>query len=217
MQAICGWVSNIVYYMIFVTMLINLLPGGKYEKYLKLFAGCILILLVIQPVTGGLRLDEKMASVFKSLSFENDAMELKEDLENMEGQRLDMLITQYEEAAAEDIGRMLSLEGYKEQSVSVKIEKAEDSPDFGKMKYISVVLVEDTATDNGRDTGTSEGQIALVEPVKVEVGSANPAPSSFEVSAPGKAEPEWIKKLKKEISGYYQVEERYVEIELENE
>lgn len=59
MEGIYRWVSNIVYYLIFVTIITNLLPAGKYEKYLRLFAGCILILLVLQPLTGGLRLDEK--------------------------------------------------------------------------------------------------------------------------------------------------------------
>ncbi|MFR6330602.1 MAG: stage III sporulation protein AF [Eisenbergiella sp.] len=29
-----------------MTIITNLLPAGKYEKYLRLFAGCILILLV---------------------------------------------------------------------------------------------------------------------------------------------------------------------------
>ena len=228
MQGIYSWVSNIVYYMIFVTMLINLLPGGKYEKYLKLFAGCILILLVIQPVTGGLRLEEKMAAIFKSLSFENDATELKDDLENMEGRRLKALISRYEEAAKADISRMLSLAGYKEQSVSVKIESAKDSPDFCKMKHISVVLIEDTATDDVLEAG-AEGtavtenfqnrttQIEQIEPVKIEVGREGSAPSSHAVSDPLKAEPEQIKNLKKEIAGYYQVEEQYVEIKLENE
>ena len=72
MEGIYRWVSNIVYYLIFVTIITNLLPAGKYEKYLRLFAGCILILLVLQPLTGGLRLDEKINAIFRSVSFENE-------------------------------------------------------------------------------------------------------------------------------------------------
>ena len=53
MEGIYRWVSNIVYHLIFVTIITNLLPAGKYEKYLRLFAGRILILLVLQPLTGG--------------------------------------------------------------------------------------------------------------------------------------------------------------------
>lgn len=44
MKAIENWVKDIVFYMIFVTMVMNLLPDPKYEKYLRLFAGAVMIL-----------------------------------------------------------------------------------------------------------------------------------------------------------------------------
>ena len=37
MKAVENWVRDIVFYMIFVTMVMNLLPDPKYEKYLRLF------------------------------------------------------------------------------------------------------------------------------------------------------------------------------------
>ena len=45
MKAVENWVRDIVFYMIFVTMVMNLLPDPKYEKYLRLFAGAVMILL----------------------------------------------------------------------------------------------------------------------------------------------------------------------------
>ena len=45
MKAIENWVKDIAFYMIFVTMVMNLLPDPKYEKYLRLFAGAVMILL----------------------------------------------------------------------------------------------------------------------------------------------------------------------------
>ena len=37
-----------------MTVVTNLLPDKKYEKYFRLFAGMVLILLVLKPFTGGL-------------------------------------------------------------------------------------------------------------------------------------------------------------------
>ena len=51
MKAIENWVKDIVFYMIFVTMVMNLLPDPKYEKYLRLFAGAVMILLAFGPVS----------------------------------------------------------------------------------------------------------------------------------------------------------------------
>lgn len=52
MTAVYEWVRNITYYMIFITVVGNLLADSKYEKYLRFFAGIILILLVLKPLTG---------------------------------------------------------------------------------------------------------------------------------------------------------------------
>ena len=46
MEELFNWIRNITYYLIFITVVGNLLPDKKYEKYIKLFAGMVLILLV---------------------------------------------------------------------------------------------------------------------------------------------------------------------------
>ena len=50
MKAVENWVRDIVFYMIFVTMVMNLLPDPKYEKYLRLFAGAVMILLALPSI-----------------------------------------------------------------------------------------------------------------------------------------------------------------------
>ena len=77
MEAITHWAGNIVSYLVFLTVLTGLLPAHKYEKYIRLFAGCILLLIVLKPLTDGLRLEERLNYLFTSLSFENEAGELK--------------------------------------------------------------------------------------------------------------------------------------------
>lgn len=53
MEAITHWAGNIVSYLVFLTVLTGLLPAHKYEKYIRLFAGCILLLIVLKPLTDG--------------------------------------------------------------------------------------------------------------------------------------------------------------------
>lgn len=282
MDGLYGWIQNIVYYLIFVTVIVNLLPAGKYEKYLRLFAGCILILLVLQPVTGGLRLEDKIAGIFRTLSFENELGELNVDLEGMESRRMDELVKRYEEAAAEDIERMADVGGFESREVSVEIDWETDSPDFGKIRRVTVCLRADEgeagtgaaeaadaggtgsggtgsggagadAAEAAGEGGTGEtdrlqggktanpaeriGPVEKVKPVeRITVGAAGAGgtgvsggtgssggteasgePPSSKVSAPGIASGVKVKRLQQEIASYYQVEEQYVEIRLENE
>lgn len=53
MEVITHWAGNIVSYLVFLTVLTGLLPAHKYEKYIRLFAGCILLLIVLKPLTDG--------------------------------------------------------------------------------------------------------------------------------------------------------------------
>lgn len=257
MEGFYGWIRNIVCYLIFITMITNLLPAGKYEKYLRLFSGCILILLVIQPLTGSLRLEEQINALFHAFSYENDVGELTGKLGEMESRRMEVLVRQYEETAAEDITRMAAMEGLEAEAVSVEIVGNAESPDFGKIKKVSVLLKgAEEKTDGGSESGGGDSEsgggseggkgrtggtdeewageedgqlpevraVELVDPVqiRVEAGdsenrSESNSVSSAQVSAAGRAQMAEAAKLRQQISGCYQVEERYVEIRLENE
>ena len=92
MQAVYGWVKNIIYFMIFLAVVNNLLADSKYEKYIRFFAGMVLILLVVSPLTGKMRLDEQISSIFQSISLYNDASDLKSQLWNMDEKRLDQIL-----------------------------------------------------------------------------------------------------------------------------
>lgn len=244
MEGIYRWVSNIVYYLIFVTIITNLLPAGKYEKYLRLFAGCILILLVLQPLTGGLRLDEKINAIFRSVSFENEAGELKGQLDEMEQKRLDRVIGRYEEAAEDELLRLAREEGLEAAEASVVIEQDSRNPDFGKVKKIVLKFrKEDEAGSAPANSGAGGGvdRITLEEVEKVSVrldkksaegegaeaeevrkekrDKENAAPAAGKVIAqqePYGRDSEAIRQFRRTIAGYYQMEEENVEIGLED-
>lgn len=44
------WLKNIVGFLLIVSIVMQVLPGKKYEQYVKLFTGFLLILIVLQPV-----------------------------------------------------------------------------------------------------------------------------------------------------------------------
>lgn len=44
------WLKNLVGYMLVVSVAMQMLPNKKYEQYLRLFTGFLLIVLVLQPI-----------------------------------------------------------------------------------------------------------------------------------------------------------------------
>lgn len=140
MSAVYEWVRNITYYMIFITVAGNLLADSKYEKYLRFFAGMVLILLVLKPLTGGLRLDERIAYLFESITFQKEADDFKEKLWGMEDQRFAQVMGAYEDAVAMDLRGMAGDFGFTAKDVRVTIASDRDDPMYGHVTDIYMKL-----------------------------------------------------------------------------
>lgn len=44
------WIQSLAAYLLICSLAMQLLPGSKYEGYVKLFTGFLLILLIVQPI-----------------------------------------------------------------------------------------------------------------------------------------------------------------------
>jgi stage III sporulation protein AF len=48
--ALLSWIKSMIYLTIFLTLLIQILPGGNYRKYVRFFAGLIFVISILQPL-----------------------------------------------------------------------------------------------------------------------------------------------------------------------
>ena len=136
MEAVYQWAANILFFSLFMTAAGSLLPSGKYEKYLRLFSGMVLILLTMQPLTGGLRLDDRLAYYFELFSFREETRDLNREILGIEKQRLERVIAGYESAAALDLEQMAAAAGFAPARTRVSIEKDRDKEAYGTVTEI---------------------------------------------------------------------------------
>lgn len=126
MQAIFDWVKGIVFYLIFVTVVSNLVPGKKYEKYIRLFTGMLLIIVVIKPViqlaAKGQLLDEGSILEF----FEEEAsgsQDMQEtEFENVQEKKL---ISEYENQVGQYAKVQAKQLGLQTKKVKAEVQKTE--------------------------------------------------------------------------------------------
>lgn len=218
MEGFYDWIRNITYYLIFVTAAVNLLPNKKYEKYFRLFAGMVLILLVLKPFTGGLHLDDKLAGAFESISFQQEAQELRSRLSKMEGKRLESVIGQYEEAVENDLENMVHSSGYVCKKVTAVIDGNEADESFGHVVSIYMEIAGEKAEDvkNGGETVMVQ-EVEPVEPVQVTLERAGYRKEAGSVKGEGRPEDHSaLAGLRRRISEYYNLEEQNIEIQMED-
>lgn len=233
MEGIYGWVKNIIYYMIFLSVVNNLLAESKYEKYVRFFAGMVLILLVASPFTGSLRLDEQISALFQAISFQNDTEDFKTELWGMEDKRLEQIIGKYEEAVENDVAAMAQAEGISCASVRVSIDADRESSRYGQVKEISLVLERKEAQERGEDpkgihpvnVGNEKVESIMIEPVEIQEDSESTADKAGENEGAGMSgvlprnceNAVELKHLTGKVAQYYGLEETGVEVQWKDE
>lgn len=235
MDAVYGWVRNLTGYFLFMLVLDQLLPGKKYEKYIRLFAGMVLILLVLQPLTGSLRLEEKIVHVYESFVFRYQADDLKQEILGVETQRLSQMIRQYEEAVEMDVAQMAEDAGMKVRECSVEIGQNEEEERFGMVTSIRLRVSEQNEDSEIERSGTGESfsPVKPVEPVEIHLdteqntGTGNTIASGqggmtadLSQQTVSGSDHDYRKihseagRLRRKIASYYDLEEKYVEIQV---
>lgn len=220
------WVKNITGYFLFLAVVEHLIPGKKYEKYFHLFAGMIAILLVLQPFGKNLGLDERIAHFYETLVFQYQAEDLREQFLGIEQERLEQMISQYEEAVADDIRQMAGELGLTTFHCQVQIEREEGTEQFGKVVKIWLVVSAEEEEREGtmaeeREAVSENGEIirsedvVVIEPITIPAGEGEKATKEEQKESRRKQEVEYsiIRRLRRKIASYYDLEEAYVEIQ----
>lgn len=232
MEAVYGWVKNIIYYMIFLAVVNNLLADSKYEKYIRFFAGMVLILLVVSPLTGRLRLDQQISSMFQSISLYNDANDLKSELWEMDDRRYEQIMGKYGEAVEQDIAAMAQADGLTCVSAQVQIDQDRNSSTYGQVKSIRMEVTggESQAQDNiymgSRAVNVDAGNVdsVVIEPVTLgqdrgrgkngeDNTEADSAPANKTAVQGGRDSDKIMNHLTGKVAQYYGLEESHIEVQ----
>ncbi len=134
--------------MILMTVIMNLLPDKKYEKYLQLFTGMVFLLLVFSPFTNLTGLEEQIAGSFERITFQTDAKMLREEIEDADGRRMELLTERYRMVIEQELLTLVEAVQAECKGVKVTVETDPESGEFGALREVRIVFY----------AGESEGQ-----------------------------------------------------------
>lgn len=82
MEFLYAFVKNICVFTLVITLILNIFPDSKYKKYMKLFAGLLLIALVFNPIVQWKNSKTEVNRIIKQYS--HGSYELEPDLNTKE-------------------------------------------------------------------------------------------------------------------------------------
>ena len=224
-ELLLDWARNILFFMVFLSVISHLLADRSYEKYIRFFAGMVLILITISPLKGGLDFQEQAGILFEEFSDFWEKQQAGEVLADVDKNRLGMFFSEYKKETEKRIGEMAEAEGFVCRGVEVTLQERSESSDYGRVEKIRLHLKKEENVDgeqNERDTGgldkvkSSEKMEGRTDgesnvSVKVEIPDVKAGLSGKKKESPETGSLQ-EQQLKRKVAQYYGLEEACVEI-----
>lgn len=164
MDAIFNWVKTIVIFMIFLTIISNLLGKSDFKKYINVATGLLLVLVTMGPLLALISGENSFEYYFKSALFQQDATEAAYEMRQAEESQKQRIMEQYKKKVCEQIEQLLKKHQLFLIDASVVIDEDEQSTTYGMIQSITVTATYYAPQEN-------EHQVKKVEIPKVTLES----------------------------------------------
>ncbi len=138
MKAIYELVRNIVVYLILVTIIMNLVGKSSYRKYINIFTGMVLILIVAKPVMGIFHLSDTFNYYFQNNLFMVEAKDYSADIKAADDAGQQEILKEYEDIIKKQIATVLARYQLYASSVQIDLNTDETSGEYGMVTKIGI-------------------------------------------------------------------------------
>ena len=224
-ELLLDWARNILFFMVFLSVISHLLADRSYEKYIRFFAEMVLILITISPLKGGLNFQEQAGILFEEFSDFWEKQQAGEVLADVDKNRMGMFFSEYKKETEKRIGEMAEAEGFVCRGVEVTLQERSESSDYGRVEKIRLHLKKEENVDgeqNERDTGgldkvkssekmegRTDGESNVSVKVEIPDVKAGLSGKKKEIPETGSLQEQ---QLKRKVAQYYGLEEACIEI-----
>ncbi|MCL2753405.1 MAG: stage III sporulation protein AF [Defluviitaleaceae bacterium] len=190
MSAISEYIRNLAVFLIFASFVNIINPGKKFEQYINLVLGIILIFVLIAPLSGIINaLAGSSGDIFADISLAYDRAALARQIEQADQAGQQQILNLYRDGLTDQARRLVENHGeFYLETANFTINSSQEN--FGEILQIHLIL---------RETDSSQPFIRI-DPVRIEpvIGSRGEPPA--ESSSP---ENPHIISLKNLLAGFY--------------
>lgn len=77
-EEVYEWIKSAAYYMVLITVFMQILPGEKYRKYIRFFAGVLLVIILLTPLCKLTGMKGDLAGLYQGKIYEEDVRRIEE-------------------------------------------------------------------------------------------------------------------------------------------
>ena len=148
MDFILSWIRNIVIYLILISIVLAVIPSEKYKKYVQLFLGLVLAVLVARPLLKLIQQDSLLNEYFQFYPAVT---------KEVEEQRNQAILDAYQAQIQEELSTCANEKGWNIVELEIQWGKEEN---FGVIQQMQIYLED------------REEEDFIVAPIVIEKGEA---------------------------------------------
>ncbi|MFA9375486.1 MAG: stage III sporulation protein AF [Lachnotalea sp.] len=141
------WIKNIAFYMILITAVMNVIPNNNYKKYINLFTGMVMIILVLAPISSWLGVNTRFDTNFIKNMYSEELSSMKLDTYDITEDSTSKIFEEYENNIGLQIEKIINEEGYYMVKVEVEMNDDRESEQYGSLESIDVVISNEEKDD----------------------------------------------------------------------
>ncbi len=119
-----AYVKSFLVLFVLLALLLYLPPGRRLQKYIRFFAGLILMMGLLSPALSFFFDSEAFLQMIRYEEFAEELAGISRDMERIEYVEEDYMIEQYERAIAEDVMQLAGQYGYEASDARVRLTGA---------------------------------------------------------------------------------------------
>ena len=66
------WIENIAFYLVILTVAMQMVPNNNYKKYIQFFSGLILVLMLAGPVFKVFGMEQKFTEFYENAEYQQN-------------------------------------------------------------------------------------------------------------------------------------------------
>ena len=134
------WLYSIILFVLFTSVLFQMCAAKKYEKYVRFFAGIILVILVVSPVSKGLFSENILEKNYLSECLRQAAIDASDERESLYELQNENISNSYKKQIQISVESILSSFGYELVYADITLQSDKEKNNYFYPEYISAQI-----------------------------------------------------------------------------
>lgn len=220
MEAVLDWIKRLLYFSVFLTVFMQLLPGESYKKYVRFFAGILLIILAVNPVLTFLSKENFADGILESIAASEETVDIELDMDELQqvqqnyyryqaDQAVKEVVKEQAEQAELTVGECdvtWSENGEQIASITVKLAGKEKENETGQSDASQDSSGRSVIQDDGSDVKRVDIDRTVIEQIEINTGKKEQEDETREALSDG------AEQLKKELMQTFELSDDQVHL-----